>query len=106
MNTDAAVGAADEEAGSIFLQIRGGRWLLRLGVFLRSGGETQLRDQRFGPHPTSVCHDGTLPSAPRFRLAAGQKRRHQPFDPEQQNLATCSTETPEAIRFWEAEHAC
>lgn len=75
MNADAAAGAADEEAGSIFLQVRRGRWLVTFRVFLCSGGEAHLWDQWFGPHPTSTHDDGTLHAGPTFSLVAGQKRK-------------------------------
>lgn len=44
--------------------------LLALRVLLCDGGETHLRDQRFGPHPPSSHHDGTFHAVRTFSLKA------------------------------------
>lgn len=77
VNADAAAGAADEEAGSIFLQVRCGCWLLRVRVFLCGGGEAHLWDQRLGPHPPSLQEDGTLCTVSTFGLTAAGHRKQQ-----------------------------
>ena len=53
MNTDTALGAADQEAGTVLLQVRGGKLALAavaavVGLVI-GGAETHLRDQGLGP---------------------------------------------------------
>lgn len=75
MNADAAVRAADEKAGSIFLEMGSDKWLV-LRILLSGGGETYLWDERFGSYPSSIHYDRTLSTACTFTLTAGTEHRH------------------------------
>lgn len=70
VDPDAALRAANEEAASIFLQMRCDELLLTLRVLLCGGGETHLWDQRFGPHPPPSHHDRTVYAVGTFSLTA------------------------------------
>lgn len=72
VDSDAALRAADEEAGSIVLQVRHDGLLLPLRVLLRGGGEAHLWDQRFGPHPPTSRHHRTVHAGGTFGLPAGK----------------------------------
>ena len=62
MYADTAVGAADEQAGAVWLQVRGGgrqgskRLLLSTLLWLGGGSETHLSDQRLSPQSASRQH--------------------------------------------------
>lgn len=74
VDADAALRAADEEAGSIFLQVGGGRLLLTLRVFLSGGGEAHLWDQRFAAHPAASVPDWIVHAAHPLSLAATHRK--------------------------------
>lgn len=82
MDTDAAVRAGDEEAGSIFLQMRRHKLLLTLRVLFCGDGEAHLWDQRFGSHSPTRCHDGTVHAVGTLRLTASttDTRAHKAFN--------------------------
>ena len=80
VNADAALGAADEQAGPVVVEMGRGCLLLRLGVLLGDGGEACLGDQRLGAHAAAGRHDGALSAAGTLRLER-RRRRNEGFPP-------------------------
>lgn len=75
VNTDAALGAADEQAGAVVMEMRRGQLPVRLCVVLGNGGEARLGDQRLGAHAAARRHDRAVHAARTLRLGGQEERR-------------------------------
>lgn len=80
VNPNVALGAADEETGSVCLQLRCDRLLLTLRVFFCGDGETYLWDQGFSSHFPSRQHDGIVHAVGTFILTEGAQRNNDCFN--------------------------